>query len=78
MATQQDYDALQQDLQALERSTGLYLADQCVDVENLPEGVTETSPRYWNEMYRAAASAAGQRAEEAGRDINAMLGRVIY
>ena len=33
---------------------------------------------WWDILYYAAAMAAGQRASDAGHDINALIGRVIY
>lgn len=87
--TRADYDKLQADLAALEKTTKLYLADECIDVENVLEGRPEDAKRYhdtnlrnddplWGEFYRAAGIAAGMRAEEAGLDINEMLGYVVY
>jgi hypothetical protein len=38
----------------------------------------ENAPGYWAAMVDAAQSAAGQRAEAAGLDINALIGRAIY
>ncbi|MPQ69434.1 hypothetical protein [Pseudomonas sp. MWU12-2323] len=92
MATtnKEKYFALQADLEAIEKNTGVYLADQCVDVENVFEGKSREdleafngnylradSP-LWSELVRAAGMAAGMRAEEAGLDINALIGRNIY
>jgi hypothetical protein len=71
-----DYRALQTELLAIEARTGLYLADEGVDMENA--GAAYDAPGFWHGMYAAATCAAGQRAEEAGLDINALLGRVIY
>jgi hypothetical protein len=79
------YKALQAELAEIEKSTGLYLADENVDAENcanlLPMRILSSnveSDNYWNAMHSAACSAAGQRAEDAGKDINALIGRVIY
>lgn len=64
--TEQDYNALQARLQAEERQTGLYLADVCIDRENvLVDGRTEASADYWPRMCQAAESAAQMRREEA-------------
>lgn len=84
------YFALQADLQVIEEKTGVYLADQCVDRENVFEGksledlaafngnyLRADSP-LWVELIRAAGMAAGMRAEDAGLDINALIGRTIY
>lgn len=72
MKTEQDYQALQVELAAIEQHTGLYLADDNVDRENAQ------NPNDWNEMYYCACMAAGQRAENAGQDINKLIGRIIY
>jgi hypothetical protein len=88
--TRADYEKLQKDLQAIERTTKLYLADEGVDAENVLEGrpaslkeeysknwLRNDDP-FWGEMYRAAGMAAGMRAEDANFDINAALGYVVY
>lgn len=72
MRTEQDYRALQAELQTLESQTGLYLFDDGVDRENAQ------NPDDWDELYYGACMAAGMRAEEKGQDINALIGRVIY
>ena len=74
--SQEEYDNLQAGLAAIEKATGLYLADESVDHENVE--MDENAPNYWNAMIDAAQFAAGQRAEVAGLDINALIGRVIY
>lgn len=90
LTNKQQYFALQADLEALEKKTGAYLADQGVDAENVFEGksqedknafacgyMREDSP-LWMELVRAAGMAAGMRGEDAGLDINALIGRSIY
>ena len=54
-----------------------YITDPCVDSENAESAVYE-SLAYWQLMCASAASAAGMRAEEAGYDINKVIGRSIY
>ena len=54
-----------------------YITDECVDSENAVPAVYE-SLAYWRLMYASAKNCAGFRAEEAGYDINEVLGRVIY
>jgi len=54
-----------------------YITDQCIDSENAEQEVYE-STNYWLIMKASAASAAGMRAEEAGYDINKVIGRSIY
>ena len=54
-----------------------YITDACVDSENAKSAVYESSA-YWRLTYASAANSAGSRAEEAGYDINKILGRVIY
>ena len=90
LSNKQQYFALQADLEALEKTTGAYLADQSVDAENVFEGKPqEERQAFWNnwlpdnsplwlELVRAAGMAAGMRGEEAGLDINALMGRGIY
>jgi hypothetical protein len=76
MTTETTYRALQAELAAIEKATGLYFADESVDHENVE--MDENAPGYWAAMVDAAQSAAGQRAEAAGLDINALIGRAIY
>ena len=74
------YEKLQSDLFRIEQETGLYLADHNVTRENIDQALVakDWTPAYWAAMYACAASEAGMRAENAGRDINKMMGRVIY
>jgi len=76
MTTETAYRAMQAELAAIEKATGVYLADESVDHENVE--LDENAPGYWSAMIDAAGTAAGQRAEDAGYDINALIGRVIY
>ena len=55
----------------------LYLTDETVDHENSCHEA-EGSLEFWQAMHRTAREAAGSRAEEAGVDINALLGRIVY
>ena len=57
---------------AIEKATGLYLTDTCVDRENA------TNPNCEKSLFAAAVSAAGQRASDAGYDINVLVGAQIY
>lgn len=84
------YAALQTELQAIEKATGAYLADESVDIENVLEGKSEElkaefhmnylnhDHSIYKELYQAACMAAGMRSEDAGIDINALIGRNIY
>jgi hypothetical protein len=73
------YDIFARELAEVEAATGLYLADENVDAENsLDGGETYDSDAFWSVMLINAKMAAGQRAEDAGQDINALIGRVIY
>jgi hypothetical protein len=72
MKTEQEYRALQTELAVIEQQTGLYLADDNVDRENAQ------NPDDWDELYYCACMAAGMRAENAGQDINVLIGRTIY
>lgn len=76
MATREDYEALNAELVAIEERTGLYLADMCIDRENVDTDENDAS--YWEAMMSTARLSAGMRAEEAGQDINKLIGRVIY
>jgi len=76
MTTETAYRALHAELAAAEWATGLYLVDESIDHENVE--MDENAPGYWEAMIYAAKNAAGGRAEMAGRDINALIGRVIY
>ena len=76
MTTETAYRALQAELAAAEKATGLYLADESIDHENVE--MDENASGYWEAMIYAAKDAAGGRAEVAGLDINALIGRVIY
>ena len=66
------YAELTTKLVAIEKATGLYLSDTSVDRENA------TNPDCEKSLFAAAVSAAGQRAEDAGYDINALVGAQIY
>jgi len=55
----------------------LYLTDETVDHENSCHEA-EGSLEFWQAMHRAAREAAGIRAEEAGADINKLVGRSIF
>ena len=79
MTSKAAYDALARELADIEVRTGLYLADENVDAENaLDAGFKYGSDEFWSAMINSAESAAGARAEEAGQDINDLIGRVIY
>lgn len=71
-----EYYALVAELEQLERATGLYLTDHGVDCENAAHA--QGTDDWWPSLLSAAKGAAGSRAEEAGQDINALLGRVVY
>ena len=66
------YSELTAKLMEIEKATGLYLSDTCVDVENAGRNATDAA------LFTVAANAAGVRAEDAGHDINALIGIVIY
>jgi hypothetical protein len=73
------YYDLQEKLAKLENEHNLYLADQCVDLENVDFKAAETyTDEQYAALYSAACSAAAYRAEEAGFDINELMGKVIY
>ena len=61
------YAELTEKLIAIEKATGLYLHDPCVDAEN-----AGASPSDWELMDSALCSAI-DRASEAGFDLHALL-----
>jgi hypothetical protein len=79
-SSKQKYEDLQIALASAEKVTGLYLADPGVDRENIERSLLKAdwTDAYWDAMYEAAASSAGFRAADAGKDINELIGRVIY
>ena len=75
------YYALVSELLALEaRLPGRpCISHENVDLENAIDGGYEYGTLdFWQACLRSAASAAGSRGEEAGLDVNALLGRSIY
>jgi len=76
MLTETDYLRLIEELEAIEKATGAYLCDINIDGENVE--VSPGDPEFWECMCSAACLAAGIRAEEAGLDINRLIGRTIY
>ena len=66
------YTELIKKLQEIEKQTGLDLSDMCVDAENAVDPTSDKS------LYLAACERAGQCAEEAGYDINKLIGFIIY
>ena len=66
------YQELIAKLEEVEAKTGLYLSDTCVDRENAADPTSDAS------LYSAAISAAAGRAEEAGHDINQLIGFQIW
>ncbi len=67
-----NYSELTAKLIEIENATGLYLSDTCVDAENAGHNATDAA------LFTVAANAAGVRAEDAGYDINDLIGIVIY
>lgn len=73
------YKELEANIKAIELAHGgVYLFDECVTIQNLPEGITEKSVAYWHHMLRTAFSDCTNRAEDAGIDLNKALGYTIY
>lgn len=73
------YYALCAELADIEARTGLYLADENVDAENaIDAGLSYGSAAFWEMMIDNATMNAGSRAENAGQNINELIGRVIY
>jgi len=78
MRNEQEYYKLQDELRKIEKDTGIYLADQNIDCENVDQSLDRNSDEFFANLICCATSAAGFRAEEAGFDINALIGRVIF
>jgi len=88
MTNKEKYQNLQAELEVIERATKVYLADGNIDRENVCEGKTQEekeaiwseymSDELWGELYKAAVDAAAFRAEDAGLDLNKLIGRNIY
>lgn len=88
MTNKAKYEALQAELEVIERATKVYLADGSIDRENVCEGKSREdkvaiwsdymSEELWGELYKAAIDAAAFRAEDAGLDLNKLLGRNVY
>jgi hypothetical protein len=77
--TKAAYDALAKELAEIEARTGLYLTCENTDAENaLDAGLEYGSDEFWMMMIDSAKMAAGFRAEDAGQDINTLIGRTIY
>lgn len=64
------YKELTDKLQKIEKATGLYLFDPCVDAENVGANPTDFA------LYDAALCAAEDRANEAGFDLRNLLAKV--
>lgn len=77
--TKAAYEALMTEVHAIEEATGLFLADENEDAQNaLDAGHRYGSKAFWNLCFASACQAAGFRAHDAGHNINALIGRVIY
>jgi hypothetical protein len=61
------YAELIQNLNKIEKQTGLYLSDTSVDAQNAGNNATDA------QLYDVAISAAEQRASDAGFDIYELL-----
>jgi predicted component of viral defense system (DUF524 family) len=72
------YYALIDELQAIEKETGAYLSDVCVDRENCVGIDEDNEDEFYNAMYQSACNSAGMRAEDLGMNINKLIGRTIY
>lgn len=74
------YNDLQEKLAKLEKEHNVYLADPCIDFENVEWKRTSANitDEQYADLYAVACSAAGARAEEAGLDLNKLMGKIIY
>lgn len=76
---EQAYGKLRDELESLRQSTGLELFEHNVNDQNTREaGYSADSIGYWSMMLDQAAFHAGMESEQAGRNINELLGRTIY
>lgn len=66
------YSELIVKLVSIEKQTGLYLSDTCVDHENAGQDATD------QQLYDVALSAAAERADDEGFDINELFGFNIW
>lgn len=66
------YSELIAKLVSIEKQTGLYLSDTCVDHENAGQDATD------QQLYDVALSAAAERAHDEGFDINELFGFNIW
>ena len=64
------YAELTAKLIAIEKATGLYLSDTCVDLENAGDNPSDFK------LYDAALCAAENRAAEAGYDLHVLLKKI--
>ena len=78
MINRTKYYDLTAKLQAISYKTDVYLTDENIDIQNCGGNMDSNSEMFYADMYFAACSAAGSRAEEAGLDINDLLGYIIY
>ena len=73
MKTEKDYRELEAALCAVERNhDGVWLADEGFDQDNVR--VSRDSPKFWDQMYESAIDSAIERANEAGFDLNIVIG----
>jgi len=86
MKTKETYYALQAELLEAGNNADINggLENESVDRENIDASwgqggeTPPDSPEFWADMINSAEMNAGMRAEEAGHDINELLGRVVY
>ena len=78
MDASRDYGNLIAELTLIEKANNLYLTDTNIDLENVDRSLVYGSAEYFRNLISCASMAAGMRAEEAGFDLNAALGRSIY
>lgn len=64
------YAKLTAKLVAIEKATGLYLSDTCVDLENAGDNPSDCK------LYDIALCAAESRAAEAGHDLHILLKKI--
>jgi hypothetical protein len=78
MNAMQEYNSLINEIDAIGSKLGVVLTNESVDVENCAGAGDQHSPEWWACMISSCTMQAGMNAEEAGLDLNSLIGRTIY
>ena len=74
----QKVETLKTELDELSSKVGEWLVDENVAIENMDRKFSEGSVGWWKEFYGHLINTAANTAEEAGFNLNELLGRVVY